>query len=535
MLFHNGNPDAEIKKALDSHIRAIDGSFDNGGRSHWVKVLALQITEFSGTLCKLSIDTSEAADRLRNEMCNSRVSSRLNDIQINDLINEAVAHNEHKYRGTDAFEENLFGQPQAANGAHHKSRKHDVDAQYGPDPGDPRFSGEYDPPPEPKKPLEPLPFISAADWESDPHEPQEFLSSNPQMIPRGEVSVFNGEGSMNKTYWCLQFGAAKSAGLECFGMDLSPPEPVLFFSAEDDEKVMKFRVNNIIQQRSDMSWDQLKDFRFYCPVDENAALVVYNRKSGKVEETDMFRKLDATLDVLRPALLFIENASDVFVGPEIDREFVTQCMSALKRLARKYNVAIVLLQHISVSGKASGSMTSGSTSFHNKSRFRFSIEAEFVDKPAKANGNMADPGPTMSVAEKDLYRILKCQRNSRGRKFEDMRFRNKEGYLVLDTSGETDQVSRDAADDTVFLGILDRLLGTGSYVGPNATSARNYAPTVFAKQPECARYGKQAKYRMERALFRLRSKETITIISKPGEKPSKAPDVLVRNSSIRPE
>jgi hypothetical protein len=111
MHFHNGHPDGELKKVLDSHIRAIDGSLDNGDRSLWVRVVALQIIEFGGTLCKYNIDTSEAVDWLRAGMCNSRIGTRLNDRQIDELIDDAFDHIIDKTKIVDGITDPVLPPP----------------------------------------------------------------------------------------------------------------------------------------------------------------------------------------------------------------------------------------------------------------------------------------------------------------------------------------------------------------------------------------------------------------------------------------
>ena len=89
------------------------------------------------------------------------------------------------------------------------------------------------------------------------------------------------------------------------------------------------------------------------------------KMTGKIKATKTFGWLrEMTLDI-KPKLLCIEAASDVFDVDEIIRAHAKACVGLLQRLAIEADTAILLLFHPSLSGITSGRGTSGSTQWNN--------------------------------------------------------------------------------------------------------------------------------------------------------------------------
>jgi RecA-family ATPase len=94
------------------------------------------------------------------------------------------------------------------------------------------------------------------------------------------------------------------------------------------------------------------------------------KSSGKVVPTKTFQWLrEMALDI-KPKLICIEAASDVFDVDEIIRWQAKACIRLLQRLAIDADTAVVLLFHPSLSGMSSGRGTSGSTGWNNTMRSR---------------------------------------------------------------------------------------------------------------------------------------------------------------------
>ena len=68
---------------------------------------------------------------------------------------------------------------------------------------------------------------------------------------------------------------------------------------------------------------------------------------------------------------------------ENQRAQARQFISLLRKLAHKYNCAVVVLAHPSLSGLNSGSGTSGSTAWSNSVRSRFYLQRLQDDDPDK--------------------------------------------------------------------------------------------------------------------------------------------------------
>src|ERR1700726_2515795 len=94
-------------------------------------------------------------------------------------------------------------------------------------------------------------------------------------------------------------------------------------------------------------------------------------RNGVVQPTMSLLRLEKTVAAIRPALVIVENAADVYSGNESDRPNVTRFVrSLLGRLTGPCESTVMLIQHPSVSGLNDGTGRSGSTGWNNSGRWR---------------------------------------------------------------------------------------------------------------------------------------------------------------------
>jgi hypothetical protein len=166
-------------------------------------------------------------------------------------------------------------------------------------------------------PQTPLEFRSAARWENVPVPPRRWLVLN--RILMREVTGLSGDGGIGKTTIALQLVvAAGTHASDWLGAVIDEPGATMFFSAEEPDSEIHFRLDAIREQRG-LTWPDLKDVHTFCALDEpdlDPVLAAVAR-NGMVQPTPTFSRLEqAVLDV-KPKLLVVESAADAFAVNEI--------------------------------------------------------------------------------------------------------------------------------------------------------------------------------------------------------------------------
>ncbi|MBF0461262.1 MAG: AAA family ATPase [Magnetococcales bacterium] len=199
-------------------------------------------------------------------------------------------------------------------------------------------------------------------------------------VPEGEVTLFSGHGGSGKSYVSLSLAVHVALGLP-FGQLRTTQTRVLFFSAEDGQRIIQHRLARLCQT---MGIDQTRLDGWLFPMDASNADTALHREQrtapgGQHKTTtamlDTLGKLVKKLDV---GLVVIDNASDTYDGDEIRRATVRSFVRSLRSQLAYPGRAVLLLSHVNklsaASGKNGGTEAySGSTAWHNSVRSRLSL------------------------------------------------------------------------------------------------------------------------------------------------------------------
>jgi RecA-family ATPase len=355
------------------------------------------------------------------------------------------------------------------------------------------------------QPLTPLPFISVVDWQDQPVPARRWLV--PDRIPMAKVSLLTGNGAIGKTTVALQLAAATVRGTDWLGGVIDEPGPAMFISSEEDAEELHHRVNAVAGHFG-ITCRDLAGLHLHSTVEDdntngaNTVLATVDR-SGVVQPQPLFLRLQAAACSIRPKLIVIESAADLFAGDESKRPQVAQFIWLLKRLAIKTDAAVLLLAHPSLTGMNTGTGLSGSTQWHNGPRARMYLDA---------SDNQDDP----------TLRVLKVMKNNYGPPGEQIKLRWQAGVFVPEGTASLHQ--RSAAEKTVddaFLRCLDAATAQGRPVSSNKSSA--YAPAVFEGMPEV---GGAKRNGLAQAMERLFSAGKIKVET--SGPPSKRRERLIR-------
>lgn len=355
--------------------------------------------------------------------------------------------------------------------------------------------------PEPQA-IKHLALVRADTWDGKPLPRLNWLAST--RIPMGVPTLLSGDGAAGKTLISLQLCVGAVRGTDWLGSVIETSGPAIFFTAEEDEDEVQRRLDAIAEHHQ-ISFRDLAGLHVYCLPGEDAVLGAVG-KDGIVRPTSLFERLEKSACDIRPSLVVIEAAADVFAIDEINRSHVRQAIQLLRRMGIGSGAAIVLIQHPSVSGMADGSGRSGSTHWRNSVRSQLYLAA------SKQDGEEG----------KSDIRELRVMKSNYGPAGEVVQVRWQKGVFVMAGSSSTvERAAAQASVDVTFLRLLELATAQGRAPSPNKSST--YAPAMFQDMPDAS--GIRSKAFAE-AMERLFSAGQIKVVE--AGPPSKRRKHLVR-------
>ena len=299
-------------------------------------------------------------------------------------------------------------------------------------------------------------------------------------IPRQQVTLLGGDGGTGKSLIAMQLMLAVATGTPWLGLDVETV-PCFGIFAEDDDTELHIRLVNIANA-SRVQIADLKEMVWRSAVVDPCELVEVDDR-GTIRPTPYFHWLEKEVLELGSRLVILDATTNLFGGDEIKRRQVHAFLMLLRQMAIRIDGAILLLAHPSVQGIQTKTGMSGSTHWSNGVRSRLYLMPD---------DSKNDPDPDVRVLTKK-----KANYSSIG---DTLKLRWCMGaFITLGASENLGLPELSAKADTLFLSLLAKTQREGTLVCPSLT-ARNYAPTVFARHP--ASQGIQKKP-FENAMHRL--------------------------------
>ena len=335
-------------------------------------------------------------------------------------------------------------------------------------------------------------FFSVADLEGEPVKERAWLVDD--LIPTRTVTSFYGDGATGKSLLALQLAVAVAADKETRWLNRMPAKGgVLYLGAEDDRDEMHRRFADILRANF-LTYQDVSKLNIASLADRDALLAITDNKTNTLVPTNLWERVVAKVDAERPALVVLDTLADLFAGNENDRGLARQFISQLRALAIRYETAVVLLAHPSLTGMA-GSGTSGNTAWNNSVRSRLYLERIITDG--------YEPDHTA--------RKLTVKKSNYGATGEEVQMTWSDGVFIATSTSEgtaLDRASINAKSERVYLALLRNRNETGRRVNPSAGA--NYAPKVFSESEQSEGITKQ---QFKRAQDRLFDKKSITTVS----------------------
>jgi RecA-family ATPase len=307
-----------------------------------------------------------------------------------------------------------------------------------------------------------FPEIDVRGWHGQPVPEREWTVLN--RIIRRNVALLSGPGGIGKSILILQLAVAHVLGRDWLGT-MPVPGPVIYLNAEDDADELHRRLDAVLAHYG-AGFDALGDFHLTALAGQAAVLGEADRH-GVVRPTRLFQQLYEHACAIRPVLVALDTAADMFAGDENNRAQVRQFIGLLRMIAVAADCAVLLASHPSVYGMEKGTGTSGSTAWNNSVRTRLYFQPQ-----NKSNGDDAD--------DTDL-RELQCMKSNYGPTGEIVRLRWANGvFKPIASPSSLERAAADEKAEEMFLQLFDRLTAQGQTLSHLKTSP-NYAPRSFAE------------------------------------------------------
>ena len=296
------------------------------------------------------------------------------------------------------------------------------------------------------------------------------------LIPSGVVTLLSGEGGVGKSALMVALALAVSTGTPWIGRPVVEGAVFAVF-AEDDADEIGRRLRSIaLANGVDLS--AAIDLEYLALNDLTDGAMLATAADSGVRATDLFVEIERIVMTSRPALIVLDCVAELFGGDENRRAEVAPFVRLLSNLAAKSGAAIVLISHPSLTGLATGSGLSGSTAWNGAVRSRLYLTAPDKDDTDR--------------------RVLIHAKSNYGRKAAGIEMRMTDGRFVA--TDRTDPAAGRARAEAVFIDLLRRFNAEGRNVS-DATGT-NYAPVLFAREPEAKGMSKEALRDAMSALFR---------------------------------
>lgn len=328
------------------------------------------------------------------------------------------------------------------------------------------------------------------------------------LIPGKTVTLLAGDGGTGKSLLALQLAIATAGGTNWCGFSVAQG-PALYVSAEDDQDELHRRLEAICAA-ADVDLAKLDKLHLVCLAGEDAVLASPDKIGLK--STTLFAAIEAQVARHLPRVVILDTLADVFGGQENERSQARQFIGLLRGWAIRFEAAVLVLSHPSLTGLSSGSGTSGSTAWNNSVRSRL-----YLDR-VKVDGDL-EPDPDA--------RVLRTVKANYGRiggeirlKWQDGAFRVVENAAAASAFGA---IAESARADQVFLNLLDRFQAEGRHVSAFGT-ANNFAPTAFARHHDAAGINRRG---FHAAMDRLFAAGRIKVGKSDGP-PSKRREIIIR-------
>jgi hypothetical protein len=192
----------------------------------------------------------------------------------------------------------------------------------------------------------------------------------PGWIPKGEVTLLYGDGGIGKTLLIHMYATAAAAGIPWLGQPTRKTKVMCFFCEDSEDELLRRQID--INRALGVTFEDIdENLRIASRKYMDNLLILWDRNTGALKRQSIWEQIRDDAVAFGAGVFIGDTIADMFGGNEIDRSQVNAFVkSCLGRLGQEMGGSVIALGHPSMSGKASGSGTSGSTAWNNAVRSR---------------------------------------------------------------------------------------------------------------------------------------------------------------------
>jgi RecA-family ATPase len=210
------------------------------------------------------------------------------------------------------------------------------------------------------------PFSPAEQWHNRQAPQISWLVEH--AFIRSTVAILAGDGGLGKSLILQQLMTAAALGVSWLGMGTEKCRSLAVFCEDDPDEL--HRRQERINAHYGCSMSDLDGVRMESRPGRDSVMMQFRQWGGDGRKTLLFDQLAHAAKQHKASIVILDTVADVFSGNEVDRNQPRTFIRALRRLALEIQGCVVLTQHPSNEGMASGSGRSGSTGWHNSVRSR---------------------------------------------------------------------------------------------------------------------------------------------------------------------
>lgn len=219
-------------------------------------------------------------------------------------------------------------------------------------------------------------------------------------IPKGEVTLLYGDGGIGKTLLIHQYATSAAAGIPWLGQPTRKARVMCFFCEDSEDELHRRQLD--INRSLGVTFDEIDDHLLIASRKYMDNLfILWDRNTGAMKRQAIWAQLLNDAIAHKADVIIVDTIADTYGGSEIDRGQVNAFVkSCLGKLAQTINGSVIALGHPSITGKISGSGTSGSTAWSNAARSRLYLKyPKNVEKGdvRELEGMKSNYGPKGSV------------------------------------------------------------------------------------------------------------------------------------------
>jgi archaellum biogenesis ATPase FlaH len=216
--------------------------------------------------------------------------------------------------------------------------------------------------------LDAIKWVRPSEWSGRKPKAMEWEVEG--WIPKGEVTLLYGDGGIGKTLLIHQYATAAAAGLPWLGQPTRRAKVMCFFCEDSEDELHRRQAS--INTMLGVSYDDIDEhLRITSRKYMDNLFVLWDRNTGALKRQAVWEQLRSDCVGWGANVAIVDTLADTYAGSEIDRSQVNSFVkSCLGRLAQEMGGSVIALGHPSLSGKSSGSGTSGSTAWSNAARSR---------------------------------------------------------------------------------------------------------------------------------------------------------------------